>query len=86
MGAPVNHSGIRSTRQVALFRFLIDPLINILSKSTNIFQNSEAIKGLPETDSSSERTNKMVGQAIRFHVERNQKGWARGKEISMVVA
>lgn len=28
----------------------------------------------PETDGSSERTNKMVSQAIRYHVERNQKG------------
>ena len=29
----------------------------------------------PETDGSSERSNKTVIQAIRFHVERNQKGW-----------
>ena len=29
----------------------------------------------PETDGSSERTNKTVIQAIRFHVERNQEGW-----------
>jgi hypothetical protein len=29
----------------------------------------------PETDGSSERTNKSVIQSIRFHVERNQKGW-----------
>ena len=31
----------------------------------------------PETDSSSERTNKTVIQCIRFAVERNQKGWVR---------
>lgn len=31
----------------------------------------------PETDGSSERSNKTVIQAIRFHVERNQKGWVR---------
>ena len=31
----------------------------------------------PETDGSSERTNKTVNQALRFHVERNQLGWAR---------
>ena len=31
----------------------------------------------PETDGASERSNKTVIQAIRFHVERNQKGWAR---------
>ncbi|KAJ2927665.1 hypothetical protein H1R20_g9429, partial [Candolleomyces eurysporus] len=29
----------------------------------------------PQSDGSSERTNKSVIQAIRFHIERNQKGW-----------
>jgi len=29
----------------------------------------------PETGGSSERTNKMVNQALRFHVEHNQMGW-----------
>ena len=29
----------------------------------------------PETDGASERSNKTVIQAIRFHVERNQQGW-----------
>ena len=29
----------------------------------------------PETNSSSECTNKTVNQAIRFHVDQNQKGW-----------
>lgn len=31
----------------------------------------------PQTDGSSERTNKTVIQALRFHVDRNQKGWVR---------
>jgi hypothetical protein len=31
----------------------------------------------PETDGSSERMNKMVNQAIRYHVRQNQKGWVR---------
>jgi len=31
----------------------------------------------PETDGSSEQSNKTVIQAIRFHVERNQQGWVR---------
>jgi hypothetical protein len=31
----------------------------------------------PQTDGASERTNKTVNQLIRFHVERNQKGWSR---------
>ena len=31
----------------------------------------------PETDSSSKCTNKMVNQALRFHVEHNQMGWVR---------
>lgn len=29
----------------------------------------------PETDGASERTNKTVNQAIRYHVERDQLGW-----------
>ena len=29
----------------------------------------------PQTNSSSEHTNKTINQAIRFHVNRNQKGW-----------
>jgi hypothetical protein len=29
----------------------------------------------PETNGSSERTNKTVNQAIRYHVDNNQKGW-----------
>jgi RNase H-like domain found in reverse transcriptase/Integrase zinc binding domain/Reverse transcriptase (RNA-dependent DNA polymerase) len=31
----------------------------------------------PQTNGTSERTNKTVNQCIRFHVERNQKGWVR---------
>ena len=31
----------------------------------------------PQTDGSSERSNKTVIQSLRFHVERNQQGWVR---------
>ena len=31
----------------------------------------------PQTDGSSERTNKTINQAIRYHVSRNQLGWVR---------
>ena len=31
----------------------------------------------PETNGSSERTNKTVNQLLRHHVKRNQKGWVR---------
>ena len=31
----------------------------------------------PETDGSSERTNRTVIQMLRYHVERNQSGWSR---------
>jgi hypothetical protein len=31
----------------------------------------------PQTDGTSERTNKTLNQMLRFHVERNQKGWKR---------
>jgi len=30
----------------------------------------------PETDGASEHTNKMVNQALRYHVEWNRLGWA----------
>lgn len=31
----------------------------------------------PETDGSSERSNKTIVQCLRYHVERNQSGWAK---------
>jgi hypothetical protein len=31
----------------------------------------------PQTDGSSERTNKTINQCIRYHVRRNQKGWVQ---------
>jgi hypothetical protein len=31
----------------------------------------------PETDGSSERSNKMVVQSLQFHVKRNQSSWAK---------
>ena len=31
----------------------------------------------PQTDGSSERTNKTVNQSLRYHVDRSQKGWVR---------
>lgn len=35
----------------------------------------------PQTDGSSERTNKTLVQAIRFHVDENQSGWAKSLPI-----
>ena len=31
----------------------------------------------PEMDRSSEQTNKMINQCLRYHVTRNQKGWVQ---------
>ena len=31
----------------------------------------------PQTDGASERSNKTVNQALRYHVSRNQRGWVR---------
>jgi hypothetical protein len=31
----------------------------------------------PETDGSSERSNKTVTQALRYHIDRHQKGWVK---------
>jgi hypothetical protein len=35
----------------------------------------------PETDGSSERTNRTLIQALRYHVQQNQTGWARALPI-----
>jgi hypothetical protein len=35
----------------------------------------------PQTDGASEHTNKTLNQCIRFHVERNQRGWVRALPI-----
>jgi hypothetical protein len=35
----------------------------------------------PQTDGASERTNKTLNQCVRYHVERNQKGWVRALPI-----
>ena len=31
----------------------------------------------PETDGASEKTNKMVNQCIRFHIDCSQRGWVK---------
>src|ERR1700678_1302358 len=36
----------------------------------------------PQTNGASERSNKTINQCLRFHVERNQTGWA--KSLSFV--
>lgn len=47
-----------------------------LSKLTGVkFKMSTAYH--PETDGSSERSNKTINQMLRYHVRRNQKGWVR---------
>jgi hypothetical protein len=35
----------------------------------------------PETDGSSERSNKTINQSLRYYVERNQKGWVKALPI-----
>jgi hypothetical protein len=35
----------------------------------------------PQTDGASERTNKTLNQCVRYHVERNQKGWVRALPV-----
>lgn len=35
----------------------------------------------PQTDGASEQTNKTLNQCIRFHVERNQKGWVQALPV-----
>jgi hypothetical protein len=49
---------------------------NALTKLTGVkLKMSSAYH--PETDGSSERTNKTVNQMLCFHVKRNQQGWVR---------
>ncbi|THG97431.1 hypothetical protein EW026_g4575 [Hermanssonia centrifuga] len=45
----------------------------------SVFGNVSNVTGAfhPETDGASERTNRTIIQALRYHVERNQTGWAR---------
>ena len=47
-----------------------------LTKLTGVKMNMSSAYH-PQTDGSSERTNKTLNQALRYHVKRNQHGWVK---------
>lgn len=68
-GLPLEIVSDRDKLFVSRFWKALHKLTNIDLKMSSAYH--------PETDGSSERTNKTVIQCIRFAVERDQKGWVR---------
>ena len=68
-GLPSNFVSDRDKLFVSRFWKALTKLTGVKLKMSSAYH--------PETNGSSERTNKTVNQAIRFHVDRNQKGWVR---------
>ena len=61
---------------IATFTDCLGSDVQLLHKLTGV-QLKLSTAYHPQTDGTSERTNKTMNQCIRFHVERNQKGWAK---------
>ncbi len=55
-------------------KLFISKFWHALHKLTGVHLNLSSFFH-PETDGTSERSNKTVNQAVRYHIERNQKGW-----------
>jgi hypothetical protein len=68
-GLPLNIISDRDKLFMSAFWKALHKLTGVKLKMSTAFH--------PETDGSSERTNKMVNQALRYHVSRNQRGWVR---------
>ena len=68
-GLPLEIVSDRDKLFVSRFWKALHQLTNISLKMSSAYH--------PETDGSSERTNKTVIQCIHFAVERDQKGWVR---------
>ncbi len=54
-------------------KLFISKFWHTLHKLTGVHLNLSSFH--PEADGASEHSNKMVNQVVRYHVERNQKGW-----------
>lgn len=68
-GLPLNIVSDRDKLFVSQFWRSLTKLSGVKLKMSTSFH--------PETDGSSERSNRTVIQSLRYHVERNQKGWVR---------
>jgi hypothetical protein len=68
-GLPLDIYCDRDKLFVSKFWKHLTTLVGIKVKMSSAFH--------PETDGVSERSNKTVNQALRFHVNRNQTGWCR---------
>jgi hypothetical protein len=66
-GLPLNIISDRDKIFVSKFWKALNKLTGIKLKMSSAYH--------PETDGSSERSNKSVVQCLRYHVERNQTGW-----------
>lgn len=68
-GLPTDIICDRDTKFTSHFWRMLHNLTGVDVKMSSAFH--------PETDGASERTNRTLSQALRFHVERNQKGWVK---------
>jgi len=68
-GLPLNIVSDRDKLFVSAFWRALCKLTGIKLKMSSAYH--------PETDGSSERSNKTVVQCLRYHVQRNQTGWVR---------
>lgn len=68
-GLPLNIVSDRDKLFVSKFWRALTKLTGIKLKMSSAYH--------PETDGSSERSNKSVVQCLRYHVERNQTGWVK---------
>jgi hypothetical protein len=68
-GLPLDIFSDRDKLFVSAFWRALHKLTGVKLKMSTAFH--------PETDGASERTNKTVNQAVRYHVARNQRGWVR---------
>ena len=68
-GLPLEIVSDRDSKFVSQFWQELHKLTGIKLKMSSAFH--------PQTDGSSERTNRTVVQALRFHVQRNQGDWVR---------
>lgn len=66
-GLPLEWVSDRDKLFISEFWSVLNKLSGVKIKMSSSFH--------PETDGSSERSNKTVNQAVRFYVERNQIGW-----------
>jgi hypothetical protein len=68
-GLPLNIVSDRDKLFVSKFWKALTRLTGVKLKMSSAYH--------PQTDGSSERTNKTINQSLRYHVRRNQKGWVR---------